>query len=252
MENHEQVLQNFGLTSGETKVYLALMKIGKSTIGDIIKESGVSHSKVYDILDRLGKKGLVGVVLINNRRSFEAKDPERLKEFLANKEKELKESKQVLESYLPELKQIFQNAEEPQEAEILYGLNGIKTFADISMNSLKSGETFYILGAPKESIEKLDAYFLDWHKRRIKKKVQCKMLYSLAAKELAHERAKMKLTEVRFLPDIIKTPVVIDVAGSYVGTMVFGQRPLCFMIKNKEVADNYRDYFELLWKLAKK
>jgi sugar-specific transcriptional regulator TrmB len=44
-----------GLTEGESKVYLALLRTGPSTIGRIIKEARVSNSKIYDILDRLKK-----------------------------------------------------------------------------------------------------------------------------------------------------------------------------------------------------
>ena len=49
-------LEEIGLTEGENKVYLALLKLGSSTIGRIIKEAQVSNSKIYDILDRLNKK----------------------------------------------------------------------------------------------------------------------------------------------------------------------------------------------------
>ena len=58
-----ELLEKIGLTKGESKVYLALLRIGKSNIGPIIKEAKVSNSKVYDILDRLAQKGLVGVAI---------------------------------------------------------------------------------------------------------------------------------------------------------------------------------------------
>jgi len=48
----EKILMNIGLTKGEAKVYSALNKIGQSTIGPIIDESGISRSKIYDVLDR--------------------------------------------------------------------------------------------------------------------------------------------------------------------------------------------------------
>ena len=41
------------LTMGESKVYQALVELGESPIGNIIKLSKVSHSKIYDILKRL-------------------------------------------------------------------------------------------------------------------------------------------------------------------------------------------------------
>ena len=64
-----------------------------------------------------------------------------------------------------------------QEAEILQGLNGIKTFNEMLLEGLNKGDTFFILGAPKESSEMLGGYFENWHKRRAKKGVFCKAIY---------------------------------------------------------------------------
>ena len=50
-------LRNIGLTEGEIKVYTGLIKLGETTTGPLVDESGVSLSKVYAILDRLAKKG---------------------------------------------------------------------------------------------------------------------------------------------------------------------------------------------------
>lgn len=40
-------------------MYAALLKLGSSKVAEIVKESRVSYSKVYDVLERLGLKGLV-------------------------------------------------------------------------------------------------------------------------------------------------------------------------------------------------
>lgn len=64
------------------------------------------------------------------------------------------------------------------------------------------------------------------------------------------KRETLKLTEVKLLPKEITTPVAIDIANDMVGTFVFGNNPFCFSIKNREIADNYKNYFELLWKVS--
>jgi len=244
-------LEKFGLTEGESRVYLALLKIGKSTIGGIIKEANVSNSKVYEILDRLNKKGLVGVVTKNNRKSFEAKSPDILKQNLLEQEEAMEEKKKELNNLLPKLKGIYASNEFKQEAEILQGIKGIKTFDEAMLNGVSKGETIYIIGSSKDAAESLEGYFVDWQKRRIKKGVKLKILYTQDAKDFAEKRAKLKFTEVRILPKQIVTPVAIDLANDLVGTFVFGQTPFCFSIKNQKIADNYKNYFELLWKISK-
>jgi len=241
-------LEEIGLTEGESRVYLALLKIGSSTIGDIIKEAQVSNSKIYDILDRLNKKGLVGISSINNVRHFEAKNPSAIKELIEKKEKSINQ----LKKEVPRLQEMFKYAEPVQEAEILQGNNGIKSFTEMILSKLEKGDTFYILGAPNEATETLGAYFQEWHERRAKKKINCKILFDYDARERAKLIIKTSLTEVRFLPKNIKTPALIDIGKDYVATLIFGERPFCIVVKNKKVFESYLNYFSLLWSSAKR
>ena len=55
-------LIQLGLTNGEVRIYLSLLKLGSSKVGSIVKDSRVSYSKVYDVLERLITKGLVSYV----------------------------------------------------------------------------------------------------------------------------------------------------------------------------------------------
>ena len=54
-----KILEDVGFTEGESKIYLALLELGESKVGPLIKSSGISRSKVYDILDRLIAKSVV-------------------------------------------------------------------------------------------------------------------------------------------------------------------------------------------------
>jgi len=76
------VLEEIGLTKGEAKVYLSLLSLGLTTTGPIVRESGVSASKVYKVLARLAKKGLVSYIVKKRTKFFRAADPERLLDFL--------------------------------------------------------------------------------------------------------------------------------------------------------------------------
>jgi len=246
-----QELEQFGLTKGEAKVYLALLKIGKSRIGDIIKESGVSHSKIYDMLSRLEKKGLVGTVSVKNRKQFEAKSPNMLTNILNENEEKLNQQKTNLATLMPNLLRVSKNPETKQEAEILYGLRGIKTFTERSLEALKQGDTYYILGATKLSNDKLEAYYFDWQKRRVKKGIKAKILYNYSPDARSKLREKLPLTEVKYLQKDFGNKLVIIIAGDYVGTEIFSENPLCFSIKNREAANTYKAYFEMFWKQAK-
>ena len=63
-------LRKIGLTESEIKVYLALLKIGISSKGKIIKESKIAPSKVYEIADKLIEKGLCSTITKNGVKHF--------------------------------------------------------------------------------------------------------------------------------------------------------------------------------------
>ena len=84
----QKELEEMGLTSVEAKIYLTLVIKGPSLAGVIAKETGIHRRTAYDILYRLRTKGLVSNIIIENKRNFEAVNPERLLEILKEKEVE--------------------------------------------------------------------------------------------------------------------------------------------------------------------
>jgi len=55
-------LQKLGLTKYESLAYITLLKLGPSKATDITKESGIPHTRVYDVLSSLHRKGFVDVM----------------------------------------------------------------------------------------------------------------------------------------------------------------------------------------------
>ena len=49
----DDVLRKIGLTEYETKVYIALLDLGKATSGEILQKSNLNTGKIYDILGSL-------------------------------------------------------------------------------------------------------------------------------------------------------------------------------------------------------
>ncbi len=79
-------LMEIGLTKGEARVYISLLKLGSSKVGSIVMDSRVSHSKVYDVLERLIMNGLVIFILIGDIRHFNVVEPYRLQDYVQKKE----------------------------------------------------------------------------------------------------------------------------------------------------------------------
>lgn len=244
-------LEKLGLTKGESKVYLTMLKIGKSSIGNIIKISGVSHSKIYDILERLGQKGLISTITEKGKKHFEAKNPNNLNNFLNDKEEEIKKEKKLLKSILPGLQDIFNDTGYIQNTEVLLGYKGIKTFLEMILNEVNKDDIYYILGVPKKTDYFSEGYFKEWYDKIEKKGVTCKILYNPEMLELAKKRKKSKKRIIKIMPTGSDTTSGINIINDWVAIHIFGENPACIVIKNREVAKTYKNYFNIIWNSSK-
>lgn len=248
--NTENILQKAGFTQNEVKAYLSLLKIGRSTSYDIVKEAKVSSGKIYETLDKLIERGIVSYIIIRGKKYFEAAEPERLLDYMKKREFETHEETEEISKIIPELKSKKKFVEKATKAEIYEGISGIKSIYELMLSELKSGETILILGAPKEAGEKLDIYFDNFNKRRIEQNIMLKIILNFA-----HPREQklksLKKTQTKVFSKDITTPAWINTFGDYVATFNLTEEPIVFLIKNKKIADSYRQYFELMWKISK-
>ena len=67
----ENTLKSVGFTSAEIKVFMALLELGSSTVTQIVEKSGTTSSKIYELLDKLIRKGLVSQVIKAGRKYYE-------------------------------------------------------------------------------------------------------------------------------------------------------------------------------------
>lgn len=243
-------LEKIGLSKGEIKVFLALNKLGDSSVGRIVDESEVSKSKVYDILEKLIRKGLVGYIFKEEVKHFFINNPNTLLDYVNEKENQIKKVKTQVESLMPKLLTQREAFSVNRFAEIYEGFNGLKSIRMELLESMKVNEELLVLGAPRIANEKMEGWLLEFHKTRIKKKVSMKIIYNQNAHDYSEKREKMKLTQVKYMPSGITSPTWIDVFPNAVFIVILTSKPVAFVVRDKEAADSFRNYFELLWKIS--
>ena len=252
MEEHE-LLQYIGLTDSEAKVYLALLKIGKSSSkGTILKEAKIAPSKVYHILDKLMNKGLVSTITKNNVKHFAAAPPTRLKKYIALKKQELAEEEKATEKLLPKLEELYKSFQDRTTAEIFIGWQGLETAYSAILNTMEKSQTAHILGASVGADpKKTKRFFLKYSLKAHLKGVKVKTIFNENTRKYVAEiekEAKIKLNK-KFL--FKNTPVEVAVANAVTAIVMLKTEPLVILIRDKETADSFKTYFEELWKIAK-
>lgn len=249
----ENILREAGLTDNEVKVYIALNKIGLSSIGPIVDKAQITNSKIYVILERLVNKGLASHVVINGVKHFKTAQPERLIDFLEEKKKKIEKEEANVREIIPRLLSEQADWKSKRDVEVYEGFNGIRTVRERTLKLLKRGDELLILGASKFSTSQYEYYWENYHKRRIKQDINCRyLMYEETRKNEGKKRESWKLTQVRYMQNPPSNPIRADIYADYVDIAIDAVNPFVISIKSKEVSNSFKSYFESLWKTARK
>ncbi|MBS3159306.1 hypothetical protein J4436_00820 [Candidatus Woesearchaeota archaeon] len=237
------------LTGGESKVYIALVELNESYIGNIIKNSKVSHSKIYDILKRLAEKGLVSSINKNGKKYFVAANPSRLNNLIDKEKDEIKSSQIKINEIVEILNSKKGSVKNEELVSSFEGINGMKTVLEMVIEDLKEDDVVLILGSPKIN-KNIGGYLKDWQKRRIKTKIKCKLLLdkdSISWNEEWWDISKRKkLTFTKRTESI--SPAYLVITKKMVATIYFSSKIYSFIIKNEDISLRYKNFFNELWK----
>ncbi len=246
-------LKQLGLTAGESKTYLSLLRLGLVTTGPLSKQSGVSRSKLYFILDRLEKKGLVSHCEKNKRRYFQAVEPTKIQDYIQEKENEICHLKERFEQILPTLLAFQKENQGRQNVTVYQGLKGLITAHEHTYLKLRRGEVYYYLGISKNEPELHHLYWKRDHLRRIKAGICCKLLFNQnTPKEILKNRNEFKGCDARYMPTGIKTPAYFLIYKDTVMISISSESPIAIEVISTEIAASFKAYFNEFWKKAKK
>ena len=246
-------LKKLGLTDGEIKVYLSLIRLGETTSGPLVDESGVSVSKVYSILDRLAKKGLASHIVKRKTKYFKAADPNRLIVYIQEKEAELKEQENKIKEMVPLLQIEGETAITAETAQVYEGMRGLQTARERTLKIMKEGDEMWIIGIARTPYEgTMTPYFRDYHKRRYTKKIRCRYIYNEYARNPYGETStKYPLSEVRYMPEGLITHAWMEIYADTVTIGINKGKSFSVVIQNQEVANSFKIYAQLLWSMTK-
>lgn len=246
-------LKKLGFTEGEVKIYDALLELGETTRTELAKKSGISPSKIYDVANRLLEKGIISSVKKNGTIHFGAADPERLKDFLDRKEKEIEKEKELVDEMLPLLLAKYTKTEEETDVEVFYGWEGMKTAFNDIVKRLEKGDFNYIFGASKGyNTKQADIFFSQYYLKKRKKGFGTKIIFNEDIKENEQRLSifREEPNEIKFLHQDTFTEIILYKDRVLI-TMLL-KNPLVIRITSQEAADSFKKFFDSMWKIAKK
>jgi len=239
----KNILKELGLTNNEIEVYLTLLRSGSISVNTIAEKSGLHRQAVYDALDRLLEKGFVSFVIRNNKKYFQGINPEKILEYLKEKEDKFK-------SILQDLVNLTKLPREDTFVEVFKGKEVIRTvYRDIVKEFQKNPGEVLISGVDERKFIEEDRIALLQHIKKLQK-LKCKE--RIIVKEDEKYFVEGPQTEYRWISKESFSPTAIFVYNNKLTTIILGNPNYAIIIENRNLADAYRKQFNLLWKISKK
>jgi hypothetical protein len=240
-------LISMGLTSGEARVFLALLKLGSAKVGQIVRDSHVSYSKIYDVLDRLSSKGLVSHIILGNVKHFNAVEPYRLEEFIKRKEQEVRKQLDITNKIIPELAKVANRNRQNTMAEIFMGDKGIRTAYEILLIDATPNDVLYYF-YPFEGYHPIASpFYSKLYLFQKHKKVQQRGIATFDFKRSKHYAEISKGVKMKFVD--FPLPATMDIFKDKL-LIISWENVTAILIASKEIAEHFRNYFNSIWKLA--
>jgi sugar-specific transcriptional regulator TrmB len=254
-------LMELGLTNGEAKVYLSLLKLGSSKVGSIVKDCRVSYSKVYDVLERLILKGLVSYVLIGNIKHFNAVEPYRLQDYIQKKEEKIKLQKDKASKIIPDLVSIINKRRrknkdsglksatiERNHTEIFKGDQGLRTAYEILLSDSNKGEVLRYFYPYSDYHNIASPFYLRLYMFQKSKNLTERGISTMAFKKSRHYQEDVpKDVNLKFVN--FPLPGTMDIFRDKI-LMIEWENKIGLLISSEEMSNHFKNYFDSIWILA--
>ncbi|MBR9700701.1 hypothetical protein GOV11_02445 [Candidatus Woesearchaeota archaeon] len=236
------LFEECGLTKNEAQLYLAMLALGSSTTGPLIKKTGFQSSVVYHLVGRLVEKGVATYVLKGKKKYYSATDPENLTHLLCEKEDQIKKAREALKESMPELREMQRCAKKEDVAQVYYGGKGIRT---VSNDALSNAKEILIFGGIGNFSKVLPHYKKFFQQERIRKKIkQRTLLYETPKKN------DKPFEKTRYLDPKHNVPFNFLVYKDKVCFNLYEGEPVAILLKNKSLNKAFTQLFNQLWETA--
>lgn len=237
----EQLIR-FGLPEKEARIYLSLMELGPSSVSELAKRAKVPRTNTYHLLNALVSKGLVSFHERTSRMTFVAEDPSRLVHLLKSKSEEYQRFYQEAKDLMPEFRSFYHQDDAKLHVRFFEGVEGLISVYEDTLTARTE-----ILGYASVEYQHnfFPGYFPAYYTRRTKLgiSVRCFLADSEESRRIK-SLDKAHLRHTYLVPPKFSISPEINIYDNKVAIMSLKEK-FGAIIESKEVADAFRNAFEL-------
>lgn len=245
---YDKILSDAGLNNWESRVYVALLHLGSTTTGPLVKKCGVPQSKIYVVLDSLKAKGFANYVIKGKTKYFQASDPQMLLSAIKDKQREIEEA-------VPKMRQIMTFSENRQAVEVYEGMKSIRSlFVNLIETSKEGDEWLGFSIAEENQFEEVIEFWNKIGTLRYYKKLGVKLMDNVKSMQIYtgiyKDRWKDIRKFVRFSKIIFPATTVLF-ARQIIILDFISESKTAVVISSDGLFEHYRKFYLQEWERAK-
>ncbi len=242
----EAGLKAFGFEDKESKIYLAGLELGPTSVLELSRRTRLPRTTLYPILEELRRRGYFRFGKQKRRSVYIAEAPQVLGRHLIAREK-------LFAEVMPRLEALRGTVREGAGVTLYEGSDG---FRQLWQRIFRSGVKEYrIITSGTGLLEFVHEPYLVKHiiAERIRRGIKSVQLIpaTLAAKKIV-AKDTAELRESRFLPPDTPIPATVIVFGNEVAFITTRRENTMILIASGEAAITHRTLFDLLWTQCQK
>lgn len=239
-------LQSVGFSDKQAKVYVAALFLGPSAVQKIAEQAEINRATAYVILDELAQMGLVSESTQGKKTVFVAEPPVAIERYLQTQSQAIAQKQSELKNLLPGLKEVSR-ATDGDDAPVVRFYKS----ADAALNMFehyrrktKPNSLTYGM-ANIDEVKKMFPEIIEGNsKKRLRKKISSKLIYSYSDGEIRTDRSLLRETRKVDFP--IKADINLYEDAATISTYN-GKNSVGIAIESKEIIGLLRQLFEMAW-----
>ncbi|HHT9145880.1 MAG TPA: helix-turn-helix domain-containing protein [Candidatus Wunengus sp. YC61] len=243
--NIKRQLAQLGLKENELSVFLAILDLGNSAIGDIEKTTGLHKQIIYNAATQLQKRDLVTIFEVKGKKQFAIGN-------LAILEEEAKQQLKSAQELVPILTEKNTQKKIQDKTRIYEGVTSVRQYYVESIRQMPKNSVIHILGANSQRFFKvMDQHSISYRRYeeiRKSRKIKTALLLSGNRKHEMEMNKNRLFLELRLLKSMIQGPMDIMIWNNHVGILFYGTEPYVLDIMGNEIVKGFGEYFNILWK----
>jgi len=252
-----QTLKKLGLNEKEVKIYLTLLKQGKTKPADLAKITQINRANLYHLAKGLISRGIIAEDLSAKTLSFVPLPPESLNKILEQDKRELKNKEELIKKAISEISLITPSKAYPVPKirfieEDNLGKHLLDNIVKWQKSVLASDGTWW--GFQDHSfVENYENFIAEtWKTKECHDpNYKAQVITNVSKIETKIKRKYPQKRGIRYLPDV-NFSATVWVCGDYLIVINTKEHPFyLFEINDQLLTANMRAMFKKLWSQAK-